>query len=124
VAANIVWTGIGLVRRSMLGLLDTALPAHELATVKAILERSANQDGVETHALRTRQAGARRFVSVHVLVPGDWTVNRGHGLMEVIEREVRAAIPMATVFTHLESLDDPVSWEDTNLDRDPERTVG
>jgi divalent metal cation (Fe/Co/Zn/Cd) transporter len=78
---------------------------------------------VETHALLTRQAGARRFISVHVLVPGSWTVHRGHTLMEIIEREVRTALPMATVFTHLESLDDPVSWEDTELDRDPERTV-
>jgi cation diffusion facilitator family transporter len=124
VAANIVWTGIALVRRSMLGLLDTALPADELARVEAVLKRSEEQYGVETHALRTRQAGARRFISVHVLVPGSWTVHRGHTLMEIIEREVRTALPIATVFTHLESLDDPVSWEDTELDRDPERTVG
>ena len=74
-------------------------------------------DGVQYHALRSRQSGARRFVSLHVLVPGEWTVHRGHQLLERIEADVRRSIPNVTVFTHLESLDDPASWEDVTLDR-------
>ncbi|HJZ48917.1 MAG TPA: cation transporter dimerization domain-containing protein [Roseiflexaceae bacterium] len=116
VAANIIWTGVQLVRRSALGLLDTALPAEELATIRQVLDRYA-QAGVQFHALRTRQAGARRFVPMHVLVPGSWTVHRGHTLLEQIERDIRAVLPNATVFTHLEALDDPASWQDTTLDR-------
>jgi cation diffusion facilitator family transporter len=116
VAANIVWTGTRIVRRSILGLMDTALPDSELAAVKAALD-SHLSDGIEYHALRTRQSGARRFVSLHVLVPGAWTVHRGHALLEDLEAKIRAAVPNVTVFTHLESLDDPASWDDQRLDR-------
>lgn len=117
VAANIVRIGVDLLRRSMLGLLDTALPEgvrHEIVT---ILE-GATGEGVEYHALRTRQAGARRFVSFHILVPGDWSVQRGHDLLERIEAEVRDAMPNTTVFTHLEPVEDPISFQDTQLERD------
>ena len=72
---------------------------------------------MQYHALRTRQSGARRFVSFHVLVPGMWTVHRGHELLEDIEARIREAVPNVTVFTHLESLDDPSSWDDQHLDR-------
>jgi cation diffusion facilitator family transporter len=117
VAANIVATGVGIVRSSVSGLMDSALPEADEQRVQAVLDRYAT-DGVQFHALRTRQAGARRFVSVHVLVPGQWTVQRGHHLLERIEADVRLALPGVTVFTHLESLDDPASWDDVALDRD------
>lgn len=117
VAANIVATGVGIVRSSVSGLMDSALPEADERRVQAVLDRHAT-DGVQFHALRTRQAGARRFVSVHVLVPGQWTVQRGHHLLERIEADVRQALPGVTVFTHLESLDDPASWDDVALDRD------
>jgi cation diffusion facilitator family transporter len=117
VAANIVATGVGIVRSSVSGLMDSALPEADERRVQAVLDRYAT-DGVQFHALRTRQAGARRFVSVHVLVPGQWTVQRGHHLLERIEADVRQALPGVTVFTHLESLDDPASWDDVALDRD------
>lgn len=116
VAANILWTGWKLLRRSANGLLDTALEADERAALDAALAPHLAH-GIEIHAIRTRQAGARRFVSMHVLVPGDWTVQRGHGLLEEIERDIRARLPLVTVFTHMEPLDDPASWEDTRLDR-------
>jgi cation diffusion facilitator family transporter len=116
VAANIVWTGSRIVRKSVLGLMDTALPAGELTAVRAALDGRL-KEGVEYHALRTRQSGARRFVSFHVLVPGEWTVHRGHALLEDIEAKIRATVPNVTVFTHLESLDDPASWDDVYLDR-------
>ncbi|MFZ1466074.1 MAG: cation diffusion facilitator family transporter [Anaerolineae bacterium] len=116
VALNIIWSGVQLVRRSALGLLDTAWPAPERSVVANILDRYQAQ-GVQFHALRTRQSAARRFMSVHVLVPGDWTVLRGHQLLEKLEREVREALTGVTILTHLEPLEDPVSWEDTQLDR-------
>jgi cation diffusion facilitator family transporter len=116
VAANIVFTGVRIIRRSVSGLMDSALPVDEERNLKMVLERYAT-DGVQYHALRTRQSGARRFVSVHVLVPGGWTVQRGHHLLEKIEADIRQVLPNATVFTHLESLDDPASWDDVTLDR-------
>lgn len=117
VAANILWSGFGLLRRSALGLMDTALPVVDLAAVHAVQERYA-QGGITFHALRTRQAGPRSFISMHVLVPGDWTVQRGHSLLEQIEADIRHALPHANVLTHLEPLDDPTSWQDTELDRE------
>jgi cation diffusion facilitator family transporter len=116
VAVNVVWTGIGLLRRSMLGLLDTALPEPERRSIAAVLTAHTD-DGVQFHALRTRQAGARRFVSLHVLVPGEWTVQRGHDYLERLEEELRGAVPNTTVFTHLEPIEDPVSWADERLER-------
>ncbi len=118
VAANIVRIGIDLVRRSALGLLDTALPAEMRKEITRVLEEE-RAAGVDFHAIRTRQSGARRFVSFHILVPGDWSVQRGHDLLERIEERIRRAIPRCTVFTHLEPLEDPASFEDTRLERAP-----
>jgi cation diffusion facilitator family transporter len=117
VAGNIVWTGIGLVRRSTRGLLDAAVPIEERNGITAILNRYTDAYPIEWHAFRTRQAGRRRFVSVHILVPGDWTVHRGHELLEAIEGEICALLPRASLFTHLEPREDPASYEDTTLDR-------
>lgn len=116
VAANIVWSGVQIVRSSASGLMDTALPAQQQALIKELLEEY-RRSGIDFHALRTRQAGARAFVSFHVLVPGDWTVQRGHDLLEKVEGDLREALPNLVIFTHLESLSDPISWEDTDLDR-------
>ncbi|WKZ35546.1 MAG: cation diffusion facilitator family transporter [Anaerolineales bacterium] len=116
VAVNIIWSGIRIVRTSALGLMDTALSAEEQNRVKNALEPHI-KNGVQYHALRTRQSGARQFVSLHVLVPGRWTVQRGHQMLESIEADIRRALPSVTVFTHLESLNDPASWDDTDLDR-------
>jgi cation diffusion facilitator family transporter len=116
VALNVLRSGFRLVRRSMLGLLDTSLPEETLVRIKTILD-AHGPAGVRYHALRTRQAGARRFISFHILVPGDWTVQRGHDLLEKIEERVRDAVPGSVVDTHLEPIEDPVSWADTRLER-------
>jgi cation diffusion facilitator family transporter len=116
VAVHIVWPGAQLVRRSARGLLDVALVGSEQEALRGVLARHAGPS-VQFHAIRTRQAGARRFVSMHVLVPGEWSVQRGHELLEQIEEEIRAALPNATVDTHLEALEDPASWQDQELDR-------
>ena len=100
VAVNIVVTGVGLVRRFTGGLLDRALPDNERAAIQTVLDRF-NGTPVRFHALRTRQAGRRSFASVHVLVPGDWTVQRGHDLLEQVEAALRERVPGLVVFTHL-----------------------
>lgn len=117
VAANIVWAGIRLMRRSALGLMDTALPPETQERIRSLLDRYVQERRIDYHALRTRQAAARAFVSVHILVPGKWTVDQGHQLLEEIEADIRRDVPGSIVFTHLESLDDPASWEDIELDR-------
>jgi len=117
VAANIIWAGIKLMRRSALGLMDTAVSTEKQESIKAILDRYVEDRKIDYHALRTRRAAARSFVSLHVLVPGAWTVHAGHQLLEEIEADIRREVPGAIVFTHLESLDDPASWYDIELDR-------
>jgi cation diffusion facilitator family transporter len=116
VAANIVWTGWKLVYRSMSGLMDGALSPEDQARVVEILDRYRTE-GIDYHALRTRESGARRFVELHLLVPGVWSVRRGHDLAERVESDIRDALASATVITHVEPLEDPVSREDIALDR-------
>jgi cation diffusion facilitator family transporter len=105
VALNIVRTGFALVRRSAQGLMDSSLPDADQATIRAILDGHRDA-GIDYHALRTRQAGARRFIELHLLVPGAWTVQQGHDVMERIEAQVRERIPNATMSIHLEPIED------------------
>jgi len=116
VAANIVFAGGRIVRDSVAGLMDAALPPADLKVLRELLDGYAT-DGIEYHALRTRQAGARRFVSVHVLVPPEWSVQQGHDLLERIEADIRRALPPVTVDTHLEPLGDPAAMADQELHR-------
>lgn len=119
VALNIVWTGLQLMRRSVEGLMDVSLPPEQLAGIEGVLDGYRAQ-GLDFHALRTRQSGSRAFVTVHVLVPGAWTVKQGHDCVERIEHDIRGAVPNAHVLTHLEPLEDPVSLLDQELDRKPD----
>lgn len=116
VAANIVWTGWQLLQRSAAGLMDASIPGEQLKAVETVLDEYRNQ-GLDFHALRTRQAGTRAFITLHVLVPGAWTVQLGHDWLERIEADIRAAAPNAHVTTHLEPIEDPVSLIDEVLDR-------
>lgn len=117
VAVNIIWSGWSLVQRSMHGLMDTTLPQEDLDIIEDVLERFRREYGIETHAFRTREAGRRRFVSLHVLVPGEWTVDRGHELTERLELDIQRALSDTSVFSHLEPLGAEVSHRDTALDR-------
>lgn len=117
VAVHIVWTGFMLMRRSFAGLLDAAIPASELADIERIFAEYRPRHGVEFHALLTRQAGTRRFVSFHLLVPDDWPVDRAHALSEEIEARVRAQLPRAITLTHIEPISQPASYEDIELER-------
>ncbi len=116
VALNIVWTGWQLLQRSAAGLMDVSIPDDELLAIEAILDKY-RQLGLRFHALRTRQAGTRAFITLHVLVPGAWTVQQGHDWLEHIEADIRQAIEHAHITTHLEPIEDPVSLADQGLDR-------
>jgi cation diffusion facilitator family transporter len=117
VAVHIVWTGVGLVRRSASGLLDAAIAQHDREAIQQIFDEFSRRDRVTFHAFRTRRAAKRRFVSFHLLVPDGWTVKRAHRLSEEIEARIRATVPHASVFTHIEPMYDPASYEDQGLDR-------
>ncbi|MFN5117873.1 MAG: cation diffusion facilitator family transporter [Cyanobacteriota bacterium] len=111
VALNIVVTGWRLLHETASGLLDQALPDADHQQLDQLLAPHAGE-GIAFHAIRTRVAGSRRFISFHVLVPGHWSVKAGHDLCERLEREIAVAMPRTHVFTHLEPIEDPVSWED------------
>ena len=118
VAVHIVWIGIGLMRRSWKGLLDAAIPSEDAQEVTKLFAEYSKRYGVAFHALRTRQAGMRRFISFHILVPDQWTVAQAHRLSEEIEERIRSLVPRAGVFTHLEPISDPSSYDDQKLDRE------
>ena len=117
VAVHILWTGFGLMRRSVRGLLDPAISTEDQRELKKLFNEYARRYGVTFHALRTRQAGARRFVSFHMLVPDEWTVARAHRLSEEIESRMRSMVPNLGVLVHIEPISDPASYDDQELDR-------
>jgi len=117
VAVHIVWTGFTLMRRSFAGLLDAAIPASELADIEKIFAEYRRRYGVEFHALLTRQAGARRFISFHLLVPDAWPVDRAHQLSEEIEERIRSLVSGAITLTHIEPISQPASYDDIRLER-------
>ena len=117
-ALNILWTSFQLLRRSVSGLMDAALPEDKLKLIQDVIKKYRGK-GVRFHALRTRQAAARQFVSVHILVPGAWTVHDAHHIAEDFETDIRTALGgVVTVFTHLEPVEDELSMEDIYLDRE------
>jgi cation diffusion facilitator family transporter len=116
VTANIVWTGVRLLRDTAQGLLDRTLPPEDQEAILSVLSRY-EEKGIRFHALRTRASGPRRFISMHVLVPGKWTVQQGHDLSEQIETNLAEALPHSTFFIHIEPSEDPASFADQSLDR-------
>lgn len=115
VGVNILWTGYGLVSHAGRGLMDHALPAADEDRVVAVLRAvmaEHPQGEVEFHAVQTRESGRERFVSMHVLVPGEWTIAQGHDLVERVEADIRATLPDAHIHTHLEPREDPRSYGD------------
>lgn len=110
VAINIVWAGLQLIRRTVSGLLDAALSTDEQAKIIEVLDQFVGLDNIAYHALRTRYSGARRFMSVHILVPGNWTVQQGHDMVELIERQITTIFDNIDIDTHLEPIEDDASW--------------
>jgi cation diffusion facilitator family transporter len=117
VAMHIVFTGFMLMRRSFAGLLDAAIPEAELAEIGKIFAEYRKRYGVEFHALLTRQAGARRFISFHLLVPDAWPVDRAHQLSEEIESRIGSLVPNAILLSHIEPISQPASYDDIKLER-------
>ena len=117
VAVNIIYTGVHLVGRSVSGLMDVALPPSEQKEIEGILDKYRKK-GIEFHALLTRQSAARKFISVHILVPGDVTVHDGHHIAEEFEHDILDLFNNAVVMTHLEPIEDEISSDDILLDRE------
>jgi cation diffusion facilitator family transporter len=117
VAANILFTGFHLLRESYQGLMDMSLPSEDMTQIQDILQTYAS-DGIKFHSLRTRSAAARKFVSLHILVPGVWSVRQGHDFAEEIEKRIHQGFPQVAVFTHIEPIEDPASWEDSQLEKE------
>ena len=107
VAVNIVWTGFQLLRRSVDGLMDMSLPTDELAIIHEIIGRYVTQQGIAYSSLKTRQAGSHKFISVHILVPANWTVQRGHDLLDLLEADIEKTLYGSHVLTHLEPIESP-----------------
>ena len=117
VAVNILFTGGRLLRQSYHGLMDISLPEPDLAKIQIILHTYEAQ-GIKFHAIRSRSAAARKFLSMHILVPGAWSVHHGHKIAEEIENEIRQELPQIAIFTHVEPIEDPVSFEDSRLEKE------
>lgn len=115
VGVNIMWTGWRLVSESSAGLMDVSLPKEENDRIRAALARFIDGREVLFHAMRTREAGHRRFMEVHILVPGDWTVKRGHDVITELENMLETEFPGLRVTTHLEPIEDPLSYADMDL---------
>ena len=109
---NILWTGFHLIKGSVDGLMDMALPADVMDQLEEELERTRVEGRVEFHAVRSRQAGNRQFLDFHILVPGDWSVRRGHDFTEDLIDRLVAIAPEVRVGAHLEPIEDPRSYED------------
>ena len=111
VGLNIIVTGINLLRSSTAGLMDKALSDEDHLKIVKVLTKYES-DEVKFHALQTREAGRQRFVSMHVLVPGAWTIQKGHDLSENLEADIIAELPETIITTHVEPLEDERSWAD------------
>lgn len=116
VAVNIVKTGYEVIKRSTLGLMDTVINDEDMEAVTKVLDGYVEQDRIDYHALRTRQSGSRIFISVHILMPDDWSIKRGHELIDKIEEDMRTAVAGSIVFTHMEPISDPASMADIDLE--------
>ncbi|MCS6936774.1 MAG: cation diffusion facilitator family transporter [Candidatus Bipolaricaulota bacterium] len=111
VAGHIVLTGVNLVRRSIDGLMDYSLPSDELIQLEAVLNRHRDQF-VAYHRLRARKSGSRRFVDLHLVVPGARSVQEAHDLCERVERDIEKVLPHASVTIHIEPAEDEASYDD------------
>lgn len=111
VGLNIIVTGINLLRSSTAGLMDKALSDEDHLKIVDVLTKYESET-VKFHALQTREAGRQRFISMHVLVPGAWTIQKGHDLSEELEADIIAVLPNTLVTTHVEPLEDERSWAD------------
>ena len=117
VAINIIWTGFQLLKRSASGLMDASISDEDLEKVTDYLN-GLKTEYIDYHSLMTRQAGLRKFISLHLLVPGDWSVKKGHDFAENVEETIEKMLTeLVTVSTHIEPIEDPASMRDIGIDR-------
>ncbi|HOO94807.1 MAG TPA: cation diffusion facilitator family transporter [Proteiniphilum sp.] len=117
VGLNIIYSGYKLLHRSARELMDASIPEDELERVTAYLDSLGDRE-IEYHSLLTRMSGPRRFISMHLLVPGDWSVKRGHDCADEVEETIIAMFrEPVTVSTHIEPVEDPASMKDIGIDR-------
>jgi cation diffusion facilitator family transporter len=117
VAINIIYTGYKLVSRSASELMDASIPVEDLNKITLYLDSLKEKD-ISYHSLRTREAGRRKFISMHLLVPGEWTVKEGHDHADMVEESIEDMFEEpVTVTTHLEPVEDPASMKDIGIDR-------
>jgi cation diffusion facilitator family transporter len=101
VAINILWSGWGLIKESIGGLMDEALPEATLVRVREII--SSNAEGaIEAHDLRTRHAGKMTFIDFHLVVPGAMSVTDAHDICDRLERALKGEIEDALITIHVE----------------------
>ena len=115
VGVNILVTGYRLIAESSAGLMDASLSPEDNASIQAILDTHTEKGRIEFHAVRTRESGSLQFMEMHMLVPGEWTVQRGHDAMEDLVEKIVAQFPHMRVTGHLEPVSDPRSYEDMTL---------
>ncbi len=124
VALHIISIGVKLMKRSADGLMDKAIPEEEMQQLTDYLD-SLTGDKIDYHSLMTRQAGQRKFITFHLLVPGEWSVQQGHDFSDKIEETIEDLLPdLVTVTTHIEPIEDPASMRDIGIDRKRKRKSG
>jgi cation diffusion facilitator family transporter len=104
VALNILWSGWGVIRDSVGGLMDVAVPGDTQKTIREVIATSAD-GAIEAHDIRTRQAGRMTFIDFHLVVPGAMSVDDAHGICDRIESQLRKAVRDVQITIHVEPED-------------------
>lgn len=115
VGLNILYIGYKLVHESGMGLMDGTLPEEDNTAIEEVLARHRVDGEVDFHELRTRESGKWRFVEFHALVPGAWSVDRGHDLVEQVEQEIHSVLPHCHITSHMEPIEDERAYDDVRL---------
>jgi cation diffusion facilitator family transporter len=111
VAVSILYTGIKLIVRSTDGLMDQKLSEKDMILIKEILDKHKAQ-GVDYHALYTRQSSSKQFITFHLLFSGDITLSEAHEISKAVEIEITEKIPNSDIFIHMEPMNDPDAYDD------------
>ncbi len=104
VALNVLREGYALVRRSMLGLMDSSLEPEVMREVDAVLD-AFRRPPVRFDHVSSRRAGRRRFVDLHLHIPAHWTLGRAAALRSEVERALLGSVPGLRVTIQLLPLD-------------------
>ena len=101
VALNILWSGWGVIRQSVGGLMDVAVPPERQMVIREVIATNA-EGAIEAHDIRTRQAGKMTFIDFHLVVPGSMSVDAAHSICDQIEAKLREAVANVQITIHVE----------------------